>query len=54
VHTNSFESLWRQVKAWLEHMRGMDRDKLQTYLEEFCEGKILNKNKKLKIVPKHK
>ena len=34
-HTNSVESVWSQVKAWISSMHGVKREFLQNYLCEF-------------------
>jgi hypothetical protein len=36
VHTNSIESMWRQVKCGIDKNKGVNRDYLQSYLDEFC------------------
>jgi hypothetical protein len=36
VHTNGVESKWCVAKAPIKQMRGISRDYLQSYLDEFC------------------
>lgn len=36
VHTNSIESMWRQVKLGIDKSRGVNRQYLQSYLDEFA------------------
>jgi hypothetical protein len=36
VHTNSIESMWRQVKSGIDKNKGVIREYLHSYLDEFC------------------
>jgi transposase-like protein len=36
VHTNSIESMWRQAKDGIDKNKGVSREYLQSYLDEFC------------------
>ena len=40
VHTNGVESNWCAGKTTIKDMRGISRDYLQSYLDEFCWRKL--------------